>query len=135
MEPNRTGNQLIRSPRGSRQRGITVIGFLLLAVVFGVVGLAVLKIVPLYMEKMRVGTVLSDLQSELATGGNTAQGIRIALEQRMYVENLRPLTANELNITREGEGYTVHVSRESREPFLADLFFVVVIDEQVEISR
>jgi len=135
MESNRTGNQLNRLTPKTRQSGITLIGFMLMAVVFGIVGLAVMKIVPLYMEKMRVGTVLEDLQSELATGSNTAQGIRIALEQRMYIENLRPLTADELDIVRVGAGYTVNVNRESREPFLADLFFVVVIDEQIEISR
>lgn len=135
MDSNRTGNQVMRLRPTAGESGITLIGFLLMAVVIGIVGLAVLKIVPLYMEKMRVATVLNDLQSELATGRNSPLSIRIALESRMYVENLRILTADELNIVREGEGYTVHVSRESREPFLADLFFVVVIDEQVEISR
>lgn len=119
----------------NRQSGITLIGFLMLAAVFGLVGLAVLKIVPLYLEKMSVNTVLEDLQAELATGGNNATSIRIALENRFYVENLRPLQSDEFQIRREGEGYTLAINRESREPFLADLYFVVVIDEQVEISR
>lgn len=135
MESNRTGNRLSRSSMPRRQSGITLIGMLLLAAVFGIVGLAVLKIVPLYMQKMRVETVLEDLQVELASGGNTAQSIRIALEQRFYVENLPPLDSSELEIARSSEGYSVTVNRESREPFLADLYFLVAINEQVEIAR
>jgi len=121
--------------RAKRQSGITLIGFLLLAAVFGVVGLAGMKIVPLYLEKMSVGTVLEDLQNELATGGNTIQTIKIALDSRFYVENLPPLQSNEFEIRREGEGYSLTINRESRAPFLADLYFVVAIDEQIEIAR
>jgi hypothetical protein len=125
----------MRTNPKKRQTGITLIGFLLLAVVFGIVGLAVLKIVPLYLERMRVGTVLEDLADELATGGNSAQSIKIALDSRFYVENLRPLQNDEYNIKRDGEGYLLTVNRESRELFLSDLWFVVVINEQVEINR
>ena len=135
MESHRHGNRLIGRPRKRRQAGITLIGFLLLAAVFGTVGLAVLKIVPLYMEKMRVNTVLEDLQEELGTGGNSIPAIMNALNSRFYIENLKELTADEVDIVRQGEGFMVTVNRESRASFLADLYFVVVINEQVEISR
>jgi hypothetical protein len=117
-----------------RQAGITVIGFLILAAVFGTVGLAILKIVPLYMERMRIGTVLSDLQQELATGGNTVPSIRLALESRFNIENL-DVPRDEVEISQGGIGYVVTISRESRASFAADLWFVVIINEQVEISR
>lgn len=135
MESNRTRNQLTRLPRKRRQAGITLIGFLLLAAVFGSFGFAILKVVPLYMESMRIDRVLRDLQEELATGGNTARGIELALDSRFYVENLEGLEGDELEIVREGEGYTVKVNRESRALFLDDLYFVVMIDRQVEIAR
>ena len=135
MESNRSEHQLKRHPRARKQTGITLIGFVLLAAVFGTVGLAVLKIVPLYMERMRITRVLEDLQEELATGGNSAQSIKIALDSRMYVENLSRLEPDELEITRTGEGFLVHVNRESRTSFLADLYFVIAIDDQIEISR
>lgn len=135
MESHRHGNRLIDQSGRRRQTGITLIGFLLLAVVFGTVGLAVLKIVPLYIEKMRVGAVLEDLQEELGTGGNSVPAIMNALNSRFYIENLKDLTADEVDIVRQGEGFTVTINRESRASFLADLYFVVVINEQVEISR
>ena len=135
MGTHRSSNRLIRSASKRRQSGMTLIGMLLLAVVFGVIGLAILKIVPMYMQKMRVGTVLEDLQEELAVGGNSAQGIKLALDSRFYVENLRSLTREELEITSSTSGFTVAINREVREPFLADLFFVVVVKEEIEIAR
>jgi hypothetical protein len=135
MGSNREGNRLMRTRRAFGQSGMTLIGFLLLAVFVGILGLAVIKIVPLYLEKMRVGTVLGDLQTELGTGGNSAASIRTALQDRFYIENLEPLSSDELDISLQNQGFLVRVQRESRAPFFADLHFVVVIDEQVEVSR
>lgn len=135
MEPNRSGNQLMRTPRMTRQRGMTLIGFLIAACFLGIVGLAILKIVPLYMQKMRVGTVLEDLQTDLGTGGNSPASIRTAIDDRFYIENLEPLSSDELEISVQGQAYAVRVNRETWAPFFADLHFVVMIDEQVEISR
>lgn len=122
------------APR-SKQAGITLIGFVLLAAVFGIVIFAGMKVFPLYLERARIGTVLTDLQAELATGGNSPQQIKIALDSRFYVENLQPLQRDEYAIERSSEGFQVSVHRESRTPFLADLSFIMVIDEQVEIAR
>ena len=135
MEPNRSGNQLMRTPRMTRQDGMTLIGFLIAACFLGIVGLAILKIVPLYMQKMRVGTVLEDLQTDLGTGGNSPASIRTAIDDRFYIENLEPLSSDELEISVQGQAYAVRVNRETWAPFFADLHFVVMIDEQVEISR
>lgn len=131
MESNRQGYPV--SAR-RREAGITVIGFLLLTVVFGMIGFAIIKIVPLYMQRMRVQTVLEDLQTELAGGVNTATTIRRELDARFYVENLK-VPREEIAISRSGDGWLVRVTREARSSFIADLSFVVDIDEQIELGR
>jgi len=133
MESNRKRHRVTAVPM-RRQSGITVIGFVLLAAIFGAIGLAVLKIVPLYLEKMRVKTVLEDVRDELSVGQNSVQSIRLALEARFYVENLS-IPRDEIEISRVGEGYLIHVKREARASFIADLSFVVDIDQQIEITR
>jgi len=135
MESHRARNRLMCRPPRQGQQGITLIGLVILVAFIGVIGLAVIKIVPLYMEKMRIGQVMSDLQEELGTGGNSPASIMNALNNQFYIESLRDLTANEVKIDRSNSGFTVRVNREARAPFFADLYFVVVIDEQVEISR
>lgn len=132
MEPNRTKYRVTRRAR-HRQAGITAIGFLVLACVFGVVGLAGLKIVPLYLVKMRLGTVLRDVGRDFQ-GVQTPQGILNELEKRFSIEGMRIPRAN-IKITQVRDGYQVRIQQEERTPFVADLWFVVVVDEQVEIRR
>ena len=133
MGTNRTKRRMNQRPM-RRQAGITVIGFLLLAAVFGVVGLATLKVVPLYMEQFKIRKVLSDVQTEMANGGNTVNGILSALEARFYIDYLE-LPREEIQVRREGEGYLVSVTRQSSASFFGDLHFVLDINEQVEIVR
>jgi len=117
-----------------KQSGMTVIGFLLLAAVFGIVGLAALKVVPLYLEQYKIQTILKDLQTEMSSGGNSPAGIRSALSARFDVDYLE-LPAEEIEIKREGEGFLVHIQREASATFFANLSFVLFIDEQTEIAR
>jgi hypothetical protein len=132
MEPNRTRNRLATR---YRQAGITAIGFIVLALVFGLIGLAALKVVPLYLQKMTVARVLDDLERDgRSGGGQTAQGIRNELESRLTVESVNVPREN-VKITQVRDGFQVRIQQEARAQFVGDLWFVVVVDEQVEIRR
>ena len=54
-----------------RQRGVTAIGMLILVCVFGVIGMAVLKITPLYLQHLRLATIMDDVHDELGGTGTT----------------------------------------------------------------
>ena len=65
MESYRKGHRM-SSLGAQRQRGITVIGFLILAVLFGIVGLAGIKLTPMYLKNMQLSKVLQDIAEELS---------------------------------------------------------------------
>ena len=134
MEPHRRPYR-IENPRRRRQAGITALGGLLLATVFGVVGLAALKITPLYIQGVRVKTVLADLKEDLEGQGPTSvSNIRNDLNSRLYIEGIT-LRGDDLTVTPGMNGYTVRVEYENRSRFLANIWFLVLIDEQIEIRR
>ncbi len=133
MEPHRRPYR-INHRRHRRQAGITALGGLMLAVVFGTVGLAALKITPLYLENLRVKAVLNDLKEDQDGKGTTASSLRFDLSSRLYVEGIS-LRPDALEITPGGNGYTVHVRYDNRTRFLADVWFLIVVDEQIEIRR
>jgi hypothetical protein len=117
-----------------RQAGITALGFLLLAIVFGAVGLAALKVTPLYVQGMRVKTVLSDLKTEMDGSGTTANSLRLNLSSRLYVEGIR-LEPEAFKITTGTNGCNVRVQFDNRTRFVDDIYFLVAVDEQTEIRR
>jgi hypothetical protein len=133
MESNRKQYRLIANPRRG-QTGITVIGFLILAVLFGFVGLGALKVVPLYMKNLRLDTVLDDVEREYNIAGRTPTDIRLELNKRFAVEGLRVPREN-VTITQGRDEYKVRVQMENRAPYLADVWFLVAYDKEIEITR
>ena len=133
MEPHRRPYRLGKAgPR--RQAGITALGFLILAIVLGSYGLAILKVTPLYLQGMRVKTVLADLKEELDGKGTTANSLRLNLSSRLYVEGIA-LEPEAVRVTPGTNGYSVRVQFDNQTRFVADLWFLIAVDEQIEIRR
>ncbi len=116
------------------QAGMTALGFLILAVLVGVVGLAVLKVTPMYIKNMRMSQVLNDVEAELGGQGPTPVTIRQEFGKRFAIEDIS-LTTDAVKITQSRNGYSVRIQYEERAPYFADIYLVVAFDKQVEIRR
>ena len=116
------------------QAGITALGFLILATLVGVVGLAVLKVTPMYIKNMRMTTIMTDVERDMSGQGPTPVTIRQELARRFSVEDIN-LNVEDFKITQSKNGYSLRVTYEERASYVADLYLVVVFDKQVEIRR
>ena len=132
METHRQGHRVIASKRG--QSGITALGFLVLATLIGVVGLAVIKVVPMYIKNMRMNTILEDVQRDLSGQSATPLAIRQELAKRFAVEDIN-MDIDALKINQSKNGLTLTVQYENRAPYVADIYLVVAYSRQVEIRR
>jgi hypothetical protein len=107
---------------------------LILAMLVGVVGLAVLKVTPMYIKNMRMDTIMGEIARELSGQASTPQSIRYALARRFSVEDIR-MDIDDLKITQSKNGYSLRVQYEERAPYVADVYLLVAYDNQVEITR
>jgi hypothetical protein len=130
MEPNRKKYRVNAMPR--KQAGLTAIGFLFLAAVFGLIGLGGMRLIPLYLENMRLSTILDDIERD--GGGLSPQGIRLEMAKRFSIEGVR-IPTESVKISQVRDGYQVHVQYENRAPFIADIWFLVAFDKQVLVTR
>ena len=133
MESNRQGYRMREGTRHS-QAGITALGFLILAMLVGVVAFAVMKVTPLYINNMRMTTILEDVQRDLSGNSPTPQSIRLELARRFSVEDVN-VTDDAMKITQSKNGYTLHVQYDSRASYISNMYLVVAYDKQVEITR
>ena len=124
---------MIEASRHS-QAGITAIGFLILASLVGVVGLAGVKVTPMYIKKMRMDTILSDVEQSLKGQSPTPSSIRYELSKRFSIEDIK-LNPEAFKITQSKSGYSLHVQYEDHAPYVADIYLVMAYDKQVEITR
>jgi len=132
MESNRRRHRMTSTRRS--QAGITALGFLCLAVLVGVVGLAVVKVTPMYIKRMRMNTVLADVERDLSGQNPTPASIRQELAKRFSVEDIN-MDINAFKITQSQRGYTLRVTYEERAGYIADIYLLVAYDKQVEIRR
>ena len=116
------------------QAGMTALGFLIIAMLVGVVGFAAMKVTPMYIKNMRMNTILEDVQRELSGYAATPQAIRNELARRFSVEDMK-LSVDAMKITQSKNGYTLHVQYDERAPYIANMYLVVAYDKQVEITR
>ncbi len=117
----------------SRQRGMTFIGFAMLAAMVGVLGFAGIKLSPAYLENMKIKRVLKDVKVEMDGRAPTPQLIRRAIDKRLNIEMVYGLKARDFEIEKGSGGYLVAARYEYPVPFVANISLVVNFDDEVEI--
>jgi len=82
------------------QRGLTIVGFLLVSAVVIIFALVGFRVLPAYIEYF---TVQKALQATLAEPGNlTPQDIRRSLERRMDADYIDSVRASDVTVSKEG---------------------------------
>lgn len=134
MEPHRQGRRLIPVAR-YRQRGITFLGILILAVLVGVIGFAALKLTPMYVMNLKLSKSLDATAQELNTqGGASIQSIKSSLDRRFTVEDVI-LPKDAIKIAPSKNGFMVTIDFENRTPYIANIWLLVKFDKSVEIKK
>ena len=116
-----------------RQRGMTAIGWLVVLVFVGIVALAAIRLVPIYMEHFSVTTSLKSLTTEHTQTISGPADIRELLEKRLEINDVSHVNRDDVSISRAEGGYDVAIDYEARVPFLANIDFVVSFHNEVEV--
>jgi Domain of unknown function (DUF4845) len=133
MESHRQGRRLVTAPR-SRQRGITFLGLMILAVLVGVVGLAGIKLVPMYVMDLKLSKALNGISDDVNGKEVTPQSIQYALYKKFSVEDI-DLPKDSIKVAPSKNGFSVRIQYENRTPYLGDVWLMIVFDKQVEIRK
>ncbi len=120
-----------------KQQGITLIGLIALVIVLGLLGFAGLKLVPIYLEQMKIAGILNDVKFSLDGQSPSLQVIKSEINKRLNIEMVRDMDtrAKDFKITKSANGYTLNAKYERRTPYLANIYLVVTFDRSVEIFR
>jgi hypothetical protein len=133
MESHRQGRRLVTAPR-SRQRGITFLSLMILAVLVGVVGLAGIKLVPMYVMDLKLSKALNGISEDVNGKEVTPQSIQYALYKKFSVEDIN-LPKDSIKVAPSKNGFSVRIQYENRTPYLGDVWLMIVFDKQVEIRK
>ncbi len=128
-------NNVFNGQRRNRQQGMTTLGLIILVTFVGLFVYAGLRLVPVYLENMKISGTFSKLATEFNGERATRLEIQKSIEKRFDVEAVTVITFRDVKIKKSGAGYDVSVSYTHKVPFVANVSFGVDFNNQVDIIR
>ncbi len=114
-----------------KQQGITFLGLLILVAFVGLFVYAGIRLTPAYLEYMTVNKAINDVATENA--GQNERAIRIALQKRFDIEDVKSLDWRDIEITRDGDVYVINAQYDVTAPFVANVQFLVSFEKTAEV--
>jgi Domain of unknown function (DUF4845) len=113
-----------------RQRGMTLLGILIILGVLGIFVLAAVQLAPAFLEYQTVAKALDGVKS---AGETQPAQITRSIEKTFDIGDVKSIEAKEVEISREDDQLIVHAVYDYKAPFIANVSFLVHFDKRVEI--
>ena len=126
--------QSMKQQRRGRQRGMTVIGMLLVMIVVAFVALIGMKVVPMYVQYFSIKSTIESIRKEPQVAQMSAQDIQTAIQKRFdigYVDNIQ---ARDLKIRNERNGRVIDLVYEDERDLFYGLFVVLKVNESLPLT-
>lgn len=118
-----------------RQQGMTFLGILVLVIVVGAWVYAGIRLVPKYLEYMRVAATLEKVRDEYDSNpGTTEFMLRKAVERHFDIEMVEIISSNDIEIKREGGIFTMRAAYDDTVPLVSNISFLLEFDKTVEVA-
>ena len=118
-----------------KQRGITLLGFVIVLAVVGFAAYIGMKLFPMYSEYYSVRSALKGLSNEAGMASAEPARIQDLFFRRLYIsysENVKP---NNVKIRRVDNGWQMDVQYEVRKPLVGNLDVVAKFHATQTLSR
>ena len=119
--------------RQRNQRGITLIGFMVLLCVAGFFAYLAMRLVPMYIEYFGVVKAMEQVRSEPGSAQKSVEEIRRDLGAKFdtqYVDD-NSVPPQAIQLKREAGGATLRVAYEKRVNFMYNIDLVATFDKSV----
>ena len=118
-----------------KQRGMSLIGFVIVLSVVIFLSFLGMKIGPLYMEYYSVVSALNGVASERGSANLSPYDFtRVKVLNRLYVSYSENVKESDIKVTR-GNGVHLRVSYQVREPLMGNLDVIAKFDKSVRLSN
>jgi hypothetical protein len=116
-----------------KQRGATFLGMVIIAAILGCAVYAGIRLIPLYFEYMAIARAMEQTAKEEKGSPTSPQEIRNALDRRWTIEDIKSIDPKDIEVKKNGNGYTMHAVYRAEAPFVANVSLVVDFDKTVDV--
>lgn len=115
--------QTLRERRQRGQRGITLFGLLLWAIIIGFVALLTMNVLPTVNEYLTIQKAVNKIASD---GLTTVPEIRAAFERQKEIEySIQAITGKDLKITKENERVVISFAYDKEVKVISPVFLLI----------
>jgi hypothetical protein len=126
------GTRLLRD---SEQRGMTVIGMLLLLIVIAFAALIAMKVVPMYIEYYTIKSTIESIRKEPQLAQMSPADIHNAIQKRFDIGYVERLNARDLKIRNDASrGRVLELVYEDERELFYGLYVVLKVDETLPLT-
>ena len=119
---------------GGRQRGMTVIGMLLLLVVIAFVALIAMKVVPMYIQYFTVKSTIESIRKEPQIAQMSPTDIQNAIQKRFDIGYVDNITARDLKIRNDRGGRVLDLVYQDERTLFYGLSVVLKVNEAIPLN-
>jgi Tfp pilus assembly protein PilE len=118
---------------GNRQQGMTFIGLLFVLALVGIIGYAGIRLVPVYLNYMKVSKIMEATATELQ-GSSEPGNIKRTLEKHWQIDDPSAPDLKDFEITKDDSGAVIHVAYDDKVPYISDISLSVHFDKTVKVK-
>jgi len=112
-----------------------MLGIIVVVIVVGAWVYAGIRLVPKYLEYMKIASTLEKVSDEYANNpGSTELMLRKAVERHFDIEMVDVITSNDIDISKEGGVFTMRAAYDDTVPLAGNVSFLVEFDKSVEVA-
>jgi hypothetical protein len=117
-----------------RQQGMTFIGLLCILALVGMIGYAGVRLVPVYLNYMKLSRTMESAASEFKGEGGDLGAVRKSLDRHWAIEDITGVEQKDIEISRDESGLQLHVAYDDSVPYLANVSLSVHFDKTVKVQ-
>jgi hypothetical protein len=117
------------------QRGITLIGWLILLVPVAIVFYAGIRLAPIYLNYQKVVHSMNAVAGEEANESANVSGLRRAVEKHFEIESVDYPDVKDLKIQRADKTWSIEMSYDDQAPLFANIAILVTFDKIVKLKN
>ena len=117
------------------QRGITLLGWVILLAPVAVLVYAAIRLTPIYLNYFHVVKALEETASESKGEAINPAAIHASLERRFDVEYVEVPDAKDIDVHRNGEQWVATAKYEQQAPLFGNLSLLVNFEKEVVLNK
>ncbi|MDG4549433.1 MAG: DUF4845 domain-containing protein [Candidatus Contendobacter sp.] len=121
---------LAKQQVNARQRGMSIIGLLLLLVLIGVVALIAMQVIPMYVQYYSIKSTIESVRKE-SVGDMSQEEIQRAIQKRFDIGYVNNVQAKDLKIRNDRRGKMLDLVYQDERKLIEGLYVTLKVNESI----